>query len=176
MNFNTDSGMTFIAGNNPPPSALQRNIQGIYLNMEFPAKRNGLLTAWHFCYYTFSDPNMLRMTYTASVALWRPGNSSDQYDLVTGSITQIILNPVATLATIYCTEMQLDSTNHTEIRQGDVIGVLLPPQNPIPLIGQIQSESVHFISRYPNQQELSNLMLSDLQQEKIALHLYISGK
>ena len=169
--------MTFIAGNNPPPSAVQQNIQGnIYLNMEFPAKRVGLLTAWHFCYYTFSDPNTLQMTYTASVALWRPGNSSDQYDLVTGSITEIILNPVATLATIYCTQMQLDSANHIEIRQGDVVGVLLPPQNPIPLIGQIQSESVHFISRYPNQQELSNLMLSDLQQEMIALHLYISGK
>ena len=173
--------MTFIAGNNPPPSAVQQNIRGIYLNMEFPAKHVGLLTAWHFCYYTFSDPNMLRRTYTASVALWHPGNSSDQYDLVTGSITEIRLNPVATLATIYCTQMQLDSANHIEIRQGDVVGVLLPPQNPIPLIGQIQSESVqsesvHFISRYPNQQKLSNLMLSDLQQEMIALHLYISGK
>ena len=171
MNFNTDSGMTFIAGSNPPPSAVE-NIRGIYLNMEFPAKRDGLLTAWQYCYYTFTDPNMLRMTYTASVALWRPGNSSDQYDLVTGSITRMRLNPVATLATIYCTEMQLDSTHHTEIRQGDVVGVILPPQNPIPLIGR---ENVHNISRNPNQQVLSNLMLSDLRQEKIALHLYISG-
>ena len=170
MNFNTDSGMTFIAGNNPPPSDVQQNIRGIYLNMEFPAKHVGLLTAWHYCYYIFSDPNMLRMTYTASVALWRPGNSSDQYDLVTGSITRIRLNPVATLATIYCAQMQLDSTNHLEIRQGDVAGVILPPQNPIPLIGR---ENFHNISRNPNRQVLSNLMLSDLRQEKIALHLYV---
>ena len=96
-----------------------------------------MVTAWYYCYYT-EEANNLTGMYTAIVAVWRLDNTSNQYSqysMVNGSVTLIQLHPVNTLARIYCTQVLLDPVNYTEIRQGDIVGVTLPSQNPIPMIG-----------------------------------------
>lgn len=154
-------------GNNPPSSTLALKISGTYLNTEFPAECDGVITAWHYCYYPRSVSANQR-TYTANVALWRYDNSSHLYNLVDGSVTLIQLQPVNTLATIYCTQLGLSPVNYTKIRRGDLMGVLLPLQDPIPLIGN-DSDSNIMISR---QLRLTNLTSSELRPERAAMHLY----
>ncbi len=132
---------------------------GVYLNTEFPAECDGVVTAWHYCYYP-QDASDSDTTYTASVAVWRLDSTTDQYILLNGSITLIELQPVDTLARIYCTQEIL--VNSTEIRRGDVIGAMLPAENPIPMIGMESENMLHY-------SDTSDNFLEPLNS---ALHLY----
>ncbi len=142
-------------GNNPSSSTPAGN-PGVYLNTEFP---DGVVTAWHYCYYP-QDARDSSITYTAIVAVWRLGNTTDQYILLNGSITLIELQPVDTLARIYCTQEIL--VNSIEVRRGDVIGVVLPTENPIPMIGMESENILHYSETLDDLLRLLNS----------ALHLY----
>ncbi len=156
-------------GGNNPSSSRPDSRPGIYLNTEFPAECDGVVTAWHYCYYP-EDASDSDTTYTASVAVWRLDNTTDQYILLNGSITLIELQPVDTLARIYCTQEIL--VNSIEIRQGDVIGVVLPTENPIPMIG-MQSENESMILRRLGSDDVAQLRLDGpLAVVSRALHLY----
>ena len=132
---------------------------GVYLNTEFPAECDGVVTAWHYCYYP-QDASDSNTTYTASVAVWRLDNTTDQYILLNGSITLIELQPVDTLARIYCTQEIL--VNSIEVRRGDVIGVVLPTENPIPMIGMESENILHY----------SDTLDDFFESLSSALHLY----
>ncbi len=140
-------------GNNPSSSTPAGN-PGVYLNTEFPAECDGVVTAWHYCYYP-QDARDSSITYTASVHL---DNTTDQYILLNGSITLIELQPVDILARIYCTQEIL--VNSIEVRQGDVIGVMLPTE--IPMIGMESENILHYSETLD---DLFRLLNS-------ALHLY----
>ncbi len=131
---------SFQVGNNPSSSTPDGN-PGVYLNTEFPAECDGVVTAWHYCYYP-QDASDSDTTYRASVAVWRFDNTTDQYILLNGSITLIELQPVDTLARIYCTQEIL--VNSIEISRGDVTGVVLPTENPIPMIGMESENILHY--------------------------------
>ena len=143
-------------GNNPSSSTPAGN-PGVYLNTEFPAECDGVVTAWHYCYYP-EDASDSDTTYTASVHL---DNTTDQYILLNGSITLIELQPVNTLkCNIYCTQEIL--VNSIEVSRGDVIGVVLPTENPIPMIGMESENILHYSETLD---DLFRLLNS-------ALHLY----
>ncbi len=125
------------------------------------------MTAWHYCYYT-EDANDSTTTYTASVAVLRFDNTTDQFILLNGSITLIELRPVDTLARIYCTQEILEPVNSIEIRRGDVIGVVLPTENSIPMIG-MQSDNTLLV-RFGDEEVSSDL--NGLSAISRALHLY----
>ncbi len=94
------------------------------------------------------------------MAVWRLVSTTDQYILLNGSITLIELQPVDTLAHIYCTQEIL--VNSIEVRRGDVIGVMLPTENPIPMIGMESENILHYSETLD---DLFRLLNS-------ALHLY----
>ncbi len=125
------------------------------------------MTAWHYCYYP-EDASNSNTTYTASVAVWRLDSTTDQYILLSGSITLIELQPVDTLARIYCTQEILEPVNSIEISRGDVIGVVLPTENPIPMIG-LRSRNTLLI-RFGNM-EVSSTLNASLKLSR-SLHLY----
>ncbi len=156
------------AGNNPSSSTPESR-PGIYLNTEFPAECDGVVTAWHYCYYP-QDARDSSITYRASVAVWHLDNTTDQYILLNGSITLIELQPVDTLSPIYCTQKILEPDNSIEIRRGDVIGVELPEENPIPMIGM---ESENTLLRRLGSSDVAQLRLDGLLVVVSgALHLY----
>ena len=134
-----------------------------------------MVTTWHYCYYPEEVNDFTRM-YTAIVAVWHLDNTSNQYSqysVVNGSVTLIQLHPVNTLARIYCTQVLLDPVNYTEIRQGDIVGVILPSQNPIPMIG---TTSDYTILRNPFILSPSNISSGNLSSVNFAIHLYTDIK
>ena len=155
-------------GNNPTPSSYSGG-EGTYLNINFPAECDGVVTAWHYCYYPGSASANQR-TYTASVALWHYDNSSNQYYVVDGSVTLIELQPVDTLARIFCTQVLLAPANYTEIRREDIVGVLLPSSNPIPLIGRDEDNTL--LRNNIGRSSPSNVSSDQLLEQSLAIHLY----
>ena len=154
-------------GNNPSSSTADDR-PGIYLNNEFPAVCDGVVTAWHYCYYP-EDASDSTTTYTASVAVWRYDDTTDQFILLNGSITLIELQPVDTLARIYCTQELLEPVNYIAIRQGDVIGMVLPIENYIPMIGM---ESDNMLLMREGSEDLSPSSVLN-SSSFLALHLYV---
>ena len=130
-----------------------------------------IVTAWHYCYYPEGlDASDSTTTYTASVAVWRYDDTTDQFILLNGSITLIELQPVDTLARIYCTQELIEPVNYITIRQGDAIGVVLPTENYIPMIGNESDSTLLTIVR-PGDVEVSSI-LNGLLTQSLALHLY----
>ena len=159
-----DRENTCRVGSSRTPSSYSGG-EGTYLNINFPAECDGVITTWHYCYYPRSA-RANQGTYTASVALWR--NSSNQYYVVDGSVTLIELQPVNNSARIFCTQVLLAPANYTEIRRGDVVGVLLPSSNPIPLIGRDEDNTI--LRDYIGRSSPSNVSSNQLQS--LAIHLY----
>ncbi len=109
-------------------------------------------------------------TYTATVALWRQdSNVSDLYNIVDGSVTVLQSQRVQTLANIYCTQEYLDRDNHVEIRRGDIVGVLIPTNLAIRMIGL---NGDYNIRRNSVQQLTPSDQLSGLMEQQLRIHLY----
>jgi len=84
--------------------------------------------------------------------------------MVDGSVTVITLQVVYTIARAHCTKHSI--ANGTEVRQGDVVGVLLSSGDPIPLIG---ARSNHTLRRFSGEKRVQRARLSSV---SLALHLY----
>jgi hypothetical protein len=157
-------------GNNPPSSSPHSHggVQTTYLNTEFPAERDGVVAAWHYCYYPAA---MSTGRHSATVAVWRYDEVLEQYQQLGGSISILELQAGGELlANIYCTQPLLDAGNCVQIRRGDVVGLVLPSTTPIPMVGK---SSEYFIMASSNDQPpLVNLSASNLVSQTLALHLY----
>ncbi len=68
-----------------------------------------------------------------TVAVWRldSNTNTNTYSVLTDTVRIIALQLVATLAKIFCVEETLDPAEYVQVSQGDVIGVVLPFNNPI---------------------------------------------
>ena len=67
-----------------------------------------------------------------TVAAW--SLEDDTYRVIPGSSSTISLTPVMTHAKIFCIKETLDSANYVAMAEGDVVGVVLPSSNPIPVV------------------------------------------
>ena len=159
-------------GHNPTQSGHFIRAQ-TYLNRQFPAECDGWITAWNYCYYRSGvfEGN----TYTATVAVWRFNNDTSQYTVVEDSVTELMLQIDSRPNTdIYCRQEMLDPEYHIRIRQGDIIGVLLPTTNAIPMIGNNNMDGYEI---WVNETaalapDPSNISLSSLSAELRSVHLY----
>lgn len=152
-----------------PKGTTEYTAQGTYLNTQYPAQCNGTVTSWHYCYYP-SGADDHEETYTAFIALWRHDATLDQYTIVDGSVSDIQIQGVEMPHDIYCTQHLLDSDNHVEIRTGDVVGVLLPEDLPIPMIG---SGNTYWIKRDDtNRMSPANITDTTFNFAWLAIHLY----
>ena len=155
-------------GNNPSASPFlePEKLAGTYLNTQFPAETDGLVTSWHYCYYPMAANESMQV-YSATVAVWQYDNVTDQYIVLNDSMTALQLNPEnGLLTTIYCKQQLLNPASVLHIRRGNVVGVVLST-NPIPMIGQNSEYSIMTTSA-----SLLSPMQSSLTPRRLALHLY----
>ena len=162
------------AGNNPPPStALTTSVSGTYLNTMNPAQCSDHITKWHYCYYQTSSLRA-STTYSMTVAVWRFDSQTNMYNVVQGSTRTMTLQPIQTLAKIFCIEETLSESDYVQVMQGDVIGVVLPSSNPIPVVGT-NAGSNYALQRHSQNSNAINLLNSEFSmQSQAVLHLYAS--
>ncbi len=128
------------------------------------------ITKWNYCYYT-SDATA-GQTYTMTVAVWRLDLNTNTYNVLTDTVRIITLQPVTTLAKIFCVEETLDPAEYVQVSQGDVIGAVLPSNNPIPVIGSNTGFSFSLMKHSQNS-ATTNLLSSEFTTLGVtALHLY----
>ena len=107
---------------------------GTYLNTNSPVNcvTENTITSWRYCYYTSETTS--GQTYTMTVGVWRLESSTNTYMLIQGSSRTISLTHIITLAKVFCVEEMLDSVDYVFVAGDDVIGVVLPANNPIPVL------------------------------------------
>ena len=95
----------------------------------------------------------------------------NQYELLPGSNHNIQLTqPASTPAKIFCKTENLQPENYLHVRTGDIIGVVLPTQNPLPLVAS--AATGYSLMRYSGLADRA-LQMTDLSNESsMALHLY----
>ena len=122
-------------GSNPPPSTPYTN-SGTFINTNSPisAQSNAnAITSWHYCYYPSAAADS-QLTYTATVGVWRLNTATNQYELLPGSDFTLSEQPKSTLAVIVCRTENLQAQDYVSVQMGDVVGVSLPEQNPLPMV------------------------------------------
>ena len=139
--------------------------QGTYLNTDHPVMCEGNITKWHFCYYTqhLTHASRLNMTlavwsfYEASYVLFYPGR-----------FTRISIIHNHTLAKFFCIEHSLSREDYLPVSQDDIVGVVLPSVNPIPVIGS--GETTDFL-KYQPVQNLNSIMYNSLTSTLAVIHV-----
>ena len=140
-------------------------MDGTILDTSNTATCAGHITSWHYCYY--SSAAVAGQTHSMTVAAWRLEGGT--YQLVQGTARMLTLSPVQTLAKVFCVEEVLDPADYATVSMGDVIGVVLPSTNPIPVISSNTGSS---LMRHP-QTRTTNLLGSEFTTlPDSALHLY----
>ena len=159
------------AGNNPPPSgSMTTTLGGTYLNTQYPVTCGNHITKWHYCYHT--EATTPRSTLSMTVSVWSWDAATNTYIVSPNSIRTITLQPVQTLAKIFCVEESLNETDYITVSKGDVIGVVLPSSISIPIVSSSTS-SERFIMKHSRNDSPLNLSCSMLCPEyEAALHLY----
>lgn len=157
-------------GSNPPPFSPSLN-SGTYLNTDHPITRSETITAWHYCYYPSAATDS-QLTYTATVGVWRMNAAMNQYELVPGSDhTLELTQPPTTPARIFCKTEMLNPMDYASVQTGDVIGVSMPTQNPLPLVA---SDATGFnLMRDSGVGALADLQMATLNDApNMAMHLF----
>ena len=95
----------------------------------------------------------------------------NQYELLPGSNHNIqLVRPAGTPAKIFCKTEVLQSQDYVHVQTGDIIGVILPTQNPLPLMAS--AATGYSLMRYSGWADRA-LQMTDLSNESsMALHLY----
>ena len=159
-------------GNNPAATypVSTSLLSGTYLNTDHPVNcaTENTITSWHYRFYTSGvTPGQ---TYTMTVGVWSLDASETIYLLTAGSSGTITLVPVATLAKVICVEETLNPTDYIFVSQNDVIGVVLPATNAIPVLSSTTGVA---LTRHSQTTTSSSLVRSQFTSvSNSALHLY----
>lgn len=129
------------------------------------------MTAWHYCYYT-DYVDEFEANYTAHFAVWEYDISYLNLTIVKNTLTFVVLEPISTITNIHCKQVTLEPKEIFFIKKGELLGVVLPPKNPIPLIGHSSNHTI--ISFSNNHLTPSSIPLTNLSTEKLAMHLYVN--
>lgn len=102
-------------------------MDGIFINAEHPIGCNGIVVAWHFCYYTDDDASE-RHTYTANFAVYEQEgmHQSAVYERVVGSYVQVSISgdEMASIGQDFvCENLQLSRNQWFNVTENLVIGV-----------------------------------------------------
>ena len=120
-------------GSNPPPGTPVTS-SGTFINANSPVMASNTITSWHYCYYPSAAADS-QLTYTATVGVWRLNAATNQYELLTGSDYILsLVQPKNTPAKIVCQTETLQTQDYVPVQMGDVVGVSLPEQNPLPMV------------------------------------------
>ena len=170
FNVLVDTASMCRAGGNPPATGpLTSTVSGTYLNTMDTAMCSDHITSWHYCYYPSAAS--VGQTYTMTVAAWRL--DAGIYRLIQGTSRTITLTPIETKAKIFCKEEALDPVNYVLVSEGDVIGVVLPSTNPIPVVSS-NAGSGFSLRRHPQNTGPTDLMGSEFAEIlNSTLHLYV---
>ena len=146
------------------------SLGGTYFNVESPVTCNNHITKWHYCYHTgAATPGS---TLSMTVAVWSLDTDTNAYIVSPSSIRTITLQPVQTLAKIFCVEESVNQSEFVQVSLGDVIGVVLPSSNAIPIISS-SVDPLIAIKKHPRNESPVDLLQSDLSYlSSTALHLY----
>ena len=107
-----------------------------------------------------------------TVAVWSLDTATNTYIVSPSSIRTITLQPVQTLAKIFCVEECLSETDYITVSKGDVIGVVLPSNLSIPIVSSSAS-SEKLIIKHSRSDSPLNLSCSMLcPKYETALHFY----
>ncbi len=107
-----------------------------------------------------------------TVAVWSLDVATDTYIVNSNSIKTITLQPVQTLAKIFCTVESLDERDFILVSQNDVIGVVLPSSNPIPILGSNADPSIQ-LGRHISSTSPADVISSELTTlSSSVLHVY----
>ena len=159
-----------VGDNTPPSVVLISGLSGTYINTQYPVTCGNHITKWHYCYHT--EAAISGSTLSMTVAVWSMDAATSTYIVSPVSIRTITLLPVQTRAKIFCVVTFLTETDYIILSHGDVIGMVLPSNNPIPIVSsQVSSEKYtmkHSQSDYPLNITQSNL----LPITETVLHLY----
>ena len=169
--FSVETTISSRIGTNPPPSFILEadGLQGTFLNTQFPAENDGVVSSWHYCYYPAMANDSLQ-TYSVSVAVWRYEDAAQQYRVLSETTTVIVLQHESNVLTdIYCSQQMLDPASPVWVVKGDIVGVVFST-NPIPMIG---GSSQHTLARSTaTQLPPGDVPLNSLTSQSVALHLY----
>ena len=161
-----------VGANRPATAPTTGSVEGTYLNTANAVvafEDNDAITSWHYCYYTSAVS--AGETYTMTVAVWRLDTSTNTYRVTAGSARRTVsLLHNATLAKIVCMEETLSPADSVSVMEGDVIGVVLPSSNPIPVVSSAPTSSLLRHSQSASAGDLLSSEFTDLSGS--ALHLY----
>jgi hypothetical protein len=107
-----------------------------------------------------------------TVGAWRL--EAGTYQLIEGTSRNVTLSPIATLqlAKIFCVEEALDPVDYVLISSGDVIGVVLPSTNFIPVVSS-NAGSGSTLRRHVQNTGTMDLIGSEFTtMSNTALHVY----
>ena len=142
---------------------------GTYLNTNSPVNcvTENTITSWHYCYYTSQTTS--GQTYTMTVGVWRLESSTNTYTLTQRSSRAVTLTHISTLAKVFCVEEMPDPVDYVFVALDDVIGVVLPANNPIPVVSFGNSTLLrHSASTLSTSRPVSEFTTAT----NIGLHLY----
>ncbi len=146
-------------------------VSGILINMAFPAQCAGIVRGWNYCYY----PNLVQdgVTYSAVFGVGRYTNTSSQTIIILEDTdVTVTLQSEYTVAALHCKTVELEPKDYFSIEVGDFVGVYLPANNSIPLVGT-SNEYTSLINLLNIQNpQMSELSLSAFNEVPYALHLY----
>ena len=167
-----DIAATCRAGNNPSPADAVNTSShgGTYLNTQYPVTCGNHITKWHYCYHT--EAATPGSTLSMTVAVWSLDTAINTYIVSPSSIRTITLQPITTLAKIFCVEHNLGETEYSMVSPGDVIGIVLPSTNAIPIVSTSAGSEKYIVKHAQNEHPL-NVVQSKLQAVyETTLHLY----
>ena len=143
---------------------------GIFINAAFPAQCTGLVTSWNYCYY--ADMPLIQ-SFMAELGVWRNASLSSTLVMVKNSSLKVALQSSVTLASIVCKQISLMPRSAFTVQKGDYVGVILPLNNPIPMLG-LEMVSDKSLLEHPLVPDSSSLSFSTFTRRRGVLHLYVN--
>ena len=102
-----------------------------------------------------------------TLAVWtRDQNETFKFHL--RNFTRISITHNYTLARVFCAEHSLSIEDYLPVSNGDIVGVVLPSVNPIPVIGS--GETTGFL-KYRPEQNLKSTMYISLTETSAIMHV-----
>ena len=102
-----------------------------------------------------------------TLAVWtRDHNETFKFHL--RNFTRISITHNYTLARVFCAEHSLSIEDYLPVSNGDIVGVVLPSVNPIPVIGS--GEMTDFL-KYRLEQNLKSTMYNSLTETSAIMHV-----
>ena len=160
--MSNDSSCT--AGSNPAASvAVTTGLGGTYLNTRYPVMCDGnFITKWNFCYYTQNLINASKLNMT--LAVWSKDHNETVFPRY---FTRISIIHNHTLAKVFCVEHSLSREDYLPVSQGDTVGVVLPSDNPIPVIGSGETNYL----KYRSELNLQSITMNSLTSASAIIHV-----